>query len=153
VVVVDDLDEWLDLASLGLAGFRHTTSYGRWVTFDTSDQGVRVWVALVTDILWLDDHDLLSGISATGDDGDSADLKKFHLAVVSVVVVLVVCRIFWNRKFQDVGGTCRARRLRLPKSLGVCGVRYYVRGKSRSFPAEVFREDGDRFPDDFTSNL
>jgi hypothetical protein len=30
----------------------------RRVAFDTSDQGVRVWVGLVSGVLRLDDHDL-----------------------------------------------------------------------------------------------
>jgi hypothetical protein len=58
VVVVDDLDEWLDLAALCLAGLRHTASDLRRVAFDTSDQGVRVWVRLVSGILRLYDDDL-----------------------------------------------------------------------------------------------
>ena len=58
VVVVNNLDEWLDLASLGLAGLRHTAGDLRWVTLDTSDDCVRVWVGLVSSILGLNDHDL-----------------------------------------------------------------------------------------------
>jgi len=58
VVVVDDLDEWLNLASLGLAGFRHTAGDLRWVALDTGDQGVWVWVRLASSILGLNDHDL-----------------------------------------------------------------------------------------------
>jgi len=78
VVVVDDLDEWLDLAALGLAGLGHTAGDLRGVTLDASDQCVRVWVRLVSGILWLNNYDLLSGISATGDDGNSADLEELH---------------------------------------------------------------------------
>lgn len=59
MVVVDDLDEWLDLAALGLASLRHTAGDGKWVALDTGDQGVRVWVRLVASILGLDDHDLV----------------------------------------------------------------------------------------------
>jgi hypothetical protein len=58
VVVVDDLDEWLDLATLGLASLGHATGDLRRVTLDTSDQCVRVWVRLVSGILRLDNHDL-----------------------------------------------------------------------------------------------
>jgi hypothetical protein len=58
VVIVDNLDEWLDLASGVLALLRHTASDLRWVALDTGDQGVRVWVRLVASVLWLDDHDL-----------------------------------------------------------------------------------------------
>ena len=60
VVVVDDLDERLDLAALGLAGLRHAAGDLGWVTLDTSNQGVWVWVRLVSDILGLDDHDLMN---------------------------------------------------------------------------------------------
>ena len=58
MVVVDHLDEWLDLGSLGLAGFRHTAGDLRWVTLNTGDQCVRVWVRLVSKILRLDNDDL-----------------------------------------------------------------------------------------------
>jgi hypothetical protein len=58
VVVVDDLDERLDLAALGLAGLGHTAGDLGWVTLDTGNQGVWVWVRLVASVLWLDDHNL-----------------------------------------------------------------------------------------------
>lgn len=59
VVVVDDLDERLDLGALGLAGLGHAAGDLGWVTLNTSDQGVRIWVRLVAGILWLDDHNLM----------------------------------------------------------------------------------------------
>lgn len=37
VVVVDDLNEWLDLAAFGLTGLRHAAGDLGWVTLDTSD--------------------------------------------------------------------------------------------------------------------
>ena len=64
MVVVDDLDEWLDLASLGLTGLRHAAGDLRWVTLDAGYQCVRVWVGLVSGILRLNDHDLLNYPSA-----------------------------------------------------------------------------------------
>lgn len=64
VVVVDHLDEWLDLGSLVLAGFRHAAGDLRRVTLDTSNQGVRVWVRLVSNVLGLDDYDLRIALSA-----------------------------------------------------------------------------------------
>lgn len=59
VVVVDDLDEWLDLGALGLAGLAHAAGNLGWVTLDTGDQGVRVWVGLVASILWLNNDNLI----------------------------------------------------------------------------------------------
>lgn len=100
VVVVDDLDEWLDLGSLLLTGLRHATGDLRWVTLDTGDQCVRVWVALGSRVLGLDQDDLqrfasallpsispyarnphggriylLAGISSPGDDGNTANFE------------------------------------------------------------------------------
>ena len=60
VVVVDNLDEWLDFATLGLSGLRHTAGDLRGVTLNTGDDCVRVWVGLVSGILGLDNHDLCS---------------------------------------------------------------------------------------------
>jgi hypothetical protein len=58
VVVVDDLDERLDLAALLLARLGHAACDLQRVALDAGDQGVRVWVRLVADVLRLDDHDL-----------------------------------------------------------------------------------------------
>jgi hypothetical protein len=58
VVVVDDLDERLDLAALGLAVLRHTAGDLLGVTLDTGDQRVGVGVSLSSGILGLDDDDL-----------------------------------------------------------------------------------------------
>lgn len=58
VVVVDHLDEWLDLGALGLAGLAHAAGDLGWVTLNTSDNGVWVWVRLVSGILWLNNDNL-----------------------------------------------------------------------------------------------
>ena len=58
VVVVDDLDEGLDLASLCLTGLGHSAGDFRGVALDAGDQCVRVWVRFVSDVLGLDDHNL-----------------------------------------------------------------------------------------------
>lgn len=58
MVVVNDLDERLDLAALGLAGLGHAAGYLQWVALDAGYQGVRVWVRFVASVLRLDDHDL-----------------------------------------------------------------------------------------------
>lgn len=58
MVVVDNLDERLDLAALGLAILRHAAGDLRWVTLNTGDEGVRVWVGLVASVLGLNDHNL-----------------------------------------------------------------------------------------------
>jgi hypothetical protein len=58
VVVVDDLDEWLDLAALDLASLGHAAGDLGWVALDTGNQCVRIWVRLVSGILWLNDHNL-----------------------------------------------------------------------------------------------
>lgn len=64
MVVVDDLDEWLDLGSLGLAGFGHAAGDLRGVALNTGDQGVRVWVRLGSRVLWLNQHNLQRFLSA-----------------------------------------------------------------------------------------
>lgn len=63
VVVVDHLDEWLDLGALGLAGLGHAAGDLGWVTLNTSDHGVWVWVRLVSGILWLNNDNLQVCIS------------------------------------------------------------------------------------------
>lgn len=68
VVVVDNLDEWLNLGSLGnLLG---TLSLGnlQWVSFNTGNQSVTEWVRLGTVIMWLDDNDLLTSVTTADND-------------------------------------------------------------------------------------
>jgi len=77
VVVVDDLDEWLDLGSLGLTGLGHAAGDLLGVALNTGDQGVRVWVRLGSRVLWLDQYNLLASISAAGDDGNTANLEDY----------------------------------------------------------------------------
>lgn len=68
VVVVDNLDERLDLGSLG--DLFSTLSLGdlQWVSLNTSDQGVAEWVRLGTLIVWLDDHNLLTSVTTADND-------------------------------------------------------------------------------------
>lgn len=104
VVVVDDLDEWLDLGALLLAGLGHATGDLLGVALNAGNDGVREWVSLGALVDWLDDHDLkisasglrslimprfslsfpspfhataylLAGVAATADDGDTANLE------------------------------------------------------------------------------
>lgn len=65
VVVVDDLDERLDLGSLG--NLLSTLSLGdlQWVSFNTGNQSMTEWVRLGTFVMWLDDHNLLTGVTTT----------------------------------------------------------------------------------------
>ena len=70
VVVVDDLDEWLDLAALVLAGLGHAAGDLLWVALDTGDDGVWVRPLLGTFIVLLDDDDLLASLTAGENDGD-----------------------------------------------------------------------------------
>ncbi len=58
MVIVDNLDEWLDLASLGLTCLGHTAGDLGGVALNAGDQCVWVWVRLVSSVLGLDDHDL-----------------------------------------------------------------------------------------------
>ena len=100
VVVVDDLDKWLDLASLGLAGLRHTTGDLRWVTLDTGDQGVWVWVRFASSILGLDDHDLqLLHQSWLSEVRSSLYLVASHGFNLRVLLVLVASLLRWNVGF------------------------------------------------------
>lgn len=69
MVVVDDLDEWLHLAALALAGLGHAAGDLQWVALDTGDERVWEGMGLAAVVLWLDDDDLLACIAAAGDDG------------------------------------------------------------------------------------
>lgn len=69
VVVVDDLDERLDLAALGLAGLGHALGDSGRVTLDAGDNGVGEGVALGAVVDGHEEDDLLAGVASTGDDG------------------------------------------------------------------------------------
>lgn len=58
MVVVDELDEWLDLAPLLDLLFRHPPGDFRGVALDAGDQGVGEWVLLCAGVLRLDYDDL-----------------------------------------------------------------------------------------------
>ena len=81
MVVVDDLDEWLHLAALRLAGLGHAAGDLLWVALDSGDQSVREWVGLAAIVLRLDDDDLLSCVTSTGDDGLFSTVLVYHLDV------------------------------------------------------------------------
>lgn len=69
VVVVDDLDEGLDLAALGLAGLGHALGDVRRVALDAGDNGVGERVGLGAVVDGHEEDDLLAGVASTGDDG------------------------------------------------------------------------------------
>jgi len=75
VVVVDHLDEWLDLGSFLDSLLPHATGDFRRVALDTGDERIGEWVCLGAGVDWLNDDDLLSSISASSDDGHTADLE------------------------------------------------------------------------------
>ena len=58
VVVVDDLDERLDFASLVLSRLTHPSCNLAWVPLDAGHEGMAIRVALVTIVNGLDDDDL-----------------------------------------------------------------------------------------------
>jgi hypothetical protein len=65
---VDLLNERLDLALLGLLVLRHAAGDLLGVALDTGDEGVGEGVRLGAVVEGRDDHALLSGIAAPGDD-------------------------------------------------------------------------------------
>lgn len=69
MVVVDDLDERLDLAALGLAALGHAAGDVERVAIDTGNNRMREWVLLAAVVLRLDNDDLLTGVTTTRDDG------------------------------------------------------------------------------------
>lgn len=69
VVVVDNLDEGLDLAALGLSGLAHAAGDLLWVSLDSGDESVREGVLLAAIVLGLDNDNLLSGVTTARDDG------------------------------------------------------------------------------------
>ena len=70
MIVVNDLDEWLDFRALGLSGFRHAAGDLGWVAFDTGDEGVWERVGFGTGVERLDYDDL----SADGEPGEPKEL-------------------------------------------------------------------------------
>ena len=81
MVVVDDLDERLHLAALRLAGLGHAAGDLLWVALDSGDESVREGVGLAAIVLRLDDDDLLSCVTSTGDDGLFSTVLVYHLDV------------------------------------------------------------------------
>lgn len=67
--VVDNLDERLDLAALGLAGFSHAAGDLQRVALDAGDECVWEGMLLAAGVLGLEDDDLLPGVATAGDDG------------------------------------------------------------------------------------
>lgn len=68
VVVVDQLDEWLDLGSLGnLLGVVSSGDL-QWTSLNTNDNGVWERVRLGTVIVWSDNDNLLTSETTTGND-------------------------------------------------------------------------------------
>lgn len=69
MVVVDDLDERLDLAALGLAGLGHAAGDVQRVALDAGDDGVGEGVDFAAVVDGHEEDDLLAGVAAAGDDG------------------------------------------------------------------------------------
>lgn len=69
MVVVNDFDEGLHFAALGLPGLRHAAGDLQRVALDASDEGMREGVLFATVVLRLDDDDFLACVTAAGDDG------------------------------------------------------------------------------------
>lgn len=67
------LDERLNFASLRQLLRTHTLRHLQWVTFNTRNQGVRVWSLLRALIKLFDYDDLFSGMTALENDGDLCD--------------------------------------------------------------------------------
>lgn len=68
VVVVDDLDEGLDLGSLGDLLGVHVGGDLERVSLDTGNQSMGEGVSLGSLIVSLDDHDLLTSVSASNNE-------------------------------------------------------------------------------------
>ncbi|SGZ51696.1 CIC11C00000003486 [Sungouiella intermedia] len=68
VVVVDQLDEWLDLSSLGNLLLVVSSGDLQWASLDTDNDSVWEGVGLGTVIVWSDNDNLLTSESTTGND-------------------------------------------------------------------------------------
>ena len=97
VVVVDDLDEWLDLAALVLTGLAHAAGDLLWVALDTGDEGVwegvlRGSVSCRSDrsgenyelgalVLWHDNYDLLARYSTSAGQRHQWSVFSYHICL------------------------------------------------------------------------
>lgn len=68
VVVVDQLDEGLDSGSSGNVLLGVGCGDSQWSSLDTDNDGVRECVGLGAVVVWLDDHNLLTSETTTGND-------------------------------------------------------------------------------------
>lgn len=68
VVVVDQLDEWLNLGSLGNLLLIVSLGDSQWTAFDTNNNGVWEGVLLGAFIVWSHNDHLLTGVTATGNN-------------------------------------------------------------------------------------
>lgn len=96
VAVVDGFDEWPELASLCLPGLVQAASHLARVSRNADDEGMAVWMRLVTRVDGLDNDNLFAGMSAAGDDGYSADLEELHChnrtwSVMEFVTLMAGC--------------------------------------------------------------
>lgn len=78
MVVVDNLDERLDAAALLDHLLAHAAGDLEGVALDTGDDGVGEGVRLGASVVRLDNDDLLTGVTATGDDGHTAHFHELH---------------------------------------------------------------------------
>ena len=81
MVVVDDLDEWLDFATLVLAGFGHASGHLERVAFDAGHESVWEGMLLAAIILRLDYDDFSAGVSTAGDDGLLGRLERWMVQI------------------------------------------------------------------------
>jgi hypothetical protein len=86
VLVVDDAEEDADLGAAGDGALAHAADDLLGVLLDASDEGVAVRTLLALRVGVLDDHGLLAGIAARGQDHDLTGLEELHCYGVSLVL-------------------------------------------------------------------
>lgn len=85
MVVVDQLDEWLHLASLGNSLLTHSSSDFAWVTLDSGYESMAERVYLGSFVVWFEDDGFTTSIAATSDKSNFAGFQDYIELVTELI--------------------------------------------------------------------
>jgi hypothetical protein len=77
MVVVDQLDEWLHLASLGNSLLTHSSGDFAGVTLDSGYESMAERVYLGSFVVWFEDDGFTTSIAATSDKSNFAGFQDY----------------------------------------------------------------------------